>query len=70
MNCMGYRSGGKAVKYPKNAAESQVFFVDARDLDKLPDAFNQAAGYIEDMLEEGYDVLVHCRETFHRGPAI
>lgn len=70
VNCIGPRSGWKQVKYPDNAARSELFFIDARDSKTLPERFRITAGHIEDMLEQGFDVLVHCRYTFHRGPGI
>jgi hypothetical protein len=68
VNCIGKRYGKDEVKYP--AATSQVHYVESRNPARLPDTFTHSCKAVEETLAQGYDVLVHCRETFHRGPAV
>ena len=69
VNCIGVRSGKGHVQYPKGAAKASVYYVDAHN-DSLATDFNWTCPEVKRQLESGRDVLVHCRETFHRGPAV
>ena len=59
------------VVYPKIAtATSQLWFVDCRnDVLRHPD-FMRTLPAVRKCLEEGRDVLIHCRESFHRAPIV
>jgi hypothetical protein len=70
VNCIGERFGSKKICYPTHAAKSQTYYVDCHNRLGLPAQFAKACPAVESCLEQGYDVLVHCRETFHRAPAV
>lgn len=70
VNCIGVRHGRGKIVYPRNAENPLVLFVDARNSGTLGTAFEEAAKAAEKALEQGKDVLVHCRQTFHRGPGV
>lgn len=71
VNCIGKRAGTRGSHtYPGEAGNPLVLFVDAHNTATMPDAFADASKIVEDVLSKGKDVLVHCRETFHRGPGI
>ena len=69
VNCIGVRHGRDEVKYPPAAAKASVYFVDAHNKSLAQD-FERSCPEVKRQLESGRDVLVHCRETFHRGPAV
>ena len=69
VNCIGKRWGKDEAKYPY-AATSQLYYVESRNFAHLPVMFNESCKGVEETLAHGYDVLIHCRETFHRGPAV
>lgn len=70
VNCIGFRPGSDMLVYPMSSAQSQKIYVETRNTVTLPVQFARAAVAVEAELEQGNEVLVHCRETFHRGPAI
>lgn len=70
VNCIGVRHGQGRVIYPRTPRNPVVMFVDARRPETIHTAFQQAANVAEKALEQGKDVLVHCRQTFHRGPGV
>jgi hypothetical protein len=70
VNCIGVRRGRGKVVYPRVAGDPLVSFVDARESGSLGAAFEEAAKVAAKALEEGKDVLIHCRQTFHRGPGV
>ena len=69
VNCIGVRYGRDKVQYPPAAAKASVYFVDAHNKSLASD-FARSCPEVKRQLESGRDVLVHCRETFHRGPAV
>ena len=58
------------IYYPRQgrATEVQQLVVDLRSPQFRKRDFETALPYVRDVLESGQDVLVHCRESFHRGP--
>ena len=59
------------VGYRKNAtAKSQLVYVDARNKELRHPEFMQALPRVRECLEQGKDVLIHCRESFHRAPIV
>ena len=57
------------VEYPKDiAATMEVAIVDLRNKDLRHPHFTLALPRVEECLEGGADVLVHCRESYHRAP--
>ena len=59
------------VEYPKNIpANSQLFFVDARNKLLRHPEFMQTLPKVRECLEQGKDVMIHCRESFHRAPIV
>ena len=59
------------VEYPKNIpAKSQLVFVDARNKELRHPEFMQALPRVRECLEQGKDVMIHCRESFHRAPIV
>ncbi len=67
VNCM---RAGDVLAYPSNAATSQIVYVDARSPKERDPDFQRALPLVEQTLEAGQDVLVHCSQSFHRAPAI
>ena len=65
INCIG---SDKGVQYPSNAAISQVHFVNMRSKDNRHPNFMDSLDKVRNCLGFGNDVLVHCRESFHRAP--
>ena len=49
-------------------AKSQLVGVDMRNKDLRNRQFMEALPLVEQTLEAGKDVLVHCRESYHRAP--
>lgn len=70
VNCIGQRHGSARAVYPRRGGQPLVLFIETHNHKTLPGAFATAAGVVEPMLRKGKDILVHCRETFHRGPGI
>ena len=70
VNCIGERYGKLRVDYAPLAASSQKFYIDVRNPVNLPVQFAKSVAQVEKTLTQGYDVVVHCRETFHRAPAV
>jgi hypothetical protein len=70
INCIGERHGSRRAVYPRSQSRPHVLYVDARNVLLLPQAFSTASRIAGRVLEDGQDVLVHCRETFHRAPGI
>ena len=42
----------------------------SRDLEDSTQEFYSIADQFHEKLVEGWDVLVHCTQTFHRGPVV
>ena len=71
VNCIGKRDGpGGTDLLPDAAGRPQQVFIDVHKIDSLSVALNTACGLAKETFQSGKDVLVHCRLTFHRGPAI
>ena len=48
-----------------------VYHVDPRGgLEAMDRDFEEAVRYILPILEDGYDVVVHCAKSFHRAPVV
>jgi hypothetical protein len=58
------------VKYPDNAAISQICIVDPRSKHERGPSFDAAVPVVKRTLESGHDVVVHCRQSYHRGPLV
>ena len=59
----------KEVEYPPQAtAQSQLLRVDMRNKELRNPQFENALPLVEKTLEAGKDVLVHCKESYHRAP--
>ena len=57
------------VEYPPQCtAQSQLLRVDMRNKALRNPQFEKALPLVEKALEAGKDVLVHCRESWHRAP--
>lgn len=69
VNCIGVRYGRDKIQYPPGAAKASVFFINAHG-PSLAEDFKRSCPEVERTLDAGLDVLVHCRETFHRSPAV
>ena len=71
VNCIGKRGGaGGTDLLPDAAGRPLQVFIDVRKFDSLPIALNTASQLAKGTFQRGSDILVHCRLTFHRGPAI
>jgi hypothetical protein len=70
VNCIGKRYGTSKAIYPKESGRPLAVFVEVRNSRTLSSAFDTAANLARRELGKGKDVLVHCRETFHRGPGV
>jgi hypothetical protein len=70
VNCIGLRHGHQRAIYPDEAAKSLKLYINTRNPAELPVHFARVAPTVEAHLEKGQDVVVHCRETFHRAPAV
>ena len=70
VNCIGQRHGAHRVTYPEESANSLKVYVDVRSVANLPIQFAKAAPRVEKTLENGMDVVMHCRESYHRAPGI
>jgi len=71
VNCIGKRDGpGGTDLLPDAAGRPQQVFIDVHKMDSLSVAFNTACELAKGTFHRGSDILVHCRLTFHRGPAI
>ena len=68
VNCIG-SYGDKRQFYPNHiAARSQILTFDPRSRDNKSEQFNRVWPIVLDELRKGRKVLVHCRQSFHRGP--
>ena len=70
LNCIGLRSGFHKVTYPPEAMTCQKLYIEVRDLHACANQFAKAAPQIEKTLESGKDVVLHCRESYHRAPIV
>ena len=71
VNCIGKRGGaGQTDLLPDAAGRPSQVFIDVHKFDSLPIAFNTACQLAKGTFQKGSDILVHCRLTFDRGPAI
>ena len=70
VNCIGMRHGSQRVIYPSPAAKSLKLYVDTRNRQNRASEFAKTEGAVEEALEHGKNVLLHCRESFHRAPLI
>ena len=71
VNCIGKRGGaGQTDLLPDAAGRPAQVFIDVHKFDTLAIAFNTACQLAKGTFQGGSDILVHCRLTFHRGPAI
>ena len=69
VNCIGERQGRMKIVYPELAAKSQVYYIDAHS-NNFAEQFTRSCPAVQKTLERKQDVVVHCRESFHRAPAI
>lgn len=58
------------VTYPPGAAKSQICYVDPNSKLRRGPSFDEAVPVVKESFELGYDVLVHCRQSYHRGPLV
>jgi len=71
VNCIGKRGGTNSAGWlPSTAGRPIQVFIDVHNKSTMATAFNTATESARQTLKNGQDVLVHCRFTFHRGPAI
>ena len=70
LNCIGPRSGVHKVVYPPESAKSLKLFIEVRNTHDFANQFAKAAPQIEKTLESGKDVVLHCRESYHRAPIV
>ena len=70
VNCIGMRHGTHRVSYPQESAISLKLYVEVRSNANLPVQFATTVLQVEKALEAGNDVVLHCRESFHRTPAV
>ena len=71
VNCIGKRGGaGGTDLLPDAAGRPTQVFIDVHKFDSLAIAFRTACQLAKGTFHRGSDTLVHCRLSFHRGPAI
>ena len=68
VNCL---RAGERPFYPHAAtSQCEMVSVDVRDRNRRKSDLERAIPIVGRILEGGEDVVVHCRESFHRGPIV